>query len=94
MQINLNNVPNTDIDVDKSSSSKVSQQPATANTATVADRASLKNGSATVQSLQQQALAVPEVRQDKVDALKQQIQSGQYNANPAETAKAMRENGL
>jgi len=44
--------------------------------------------------LQQQAMAVPDVRQDKVDALKQQIASGQYNVDPSEVAKSMRENGL
>jgi flagellar biosynthesis anti-sigma factor FlgM len=93
MQINLNQVSSNEIELDKSSKGKASQQPSSA-TANVVDRASLKNDSTTVSSLQQQALAVPDVRQDKVDALKQQIQSGQYNDDPAETAKAMRENGL
>jgi negative regulator of flagellin synthesis FlgM len=93
MQINLNHVSSNEIDLEKSSTDKASQQSSLVNT-TVADRTSLKNDSATVNSLKQQALAAPDVRQDKVDSLKQQIQSGQYNANPAETAKAMRENGL
>lgn len=97
MQINPNQISSNEIELEKSSNGKASQQPSSATASTnanVLDTASLKNDSATVSSLQQQALAVPDVRQDKVDALKQQIQSGQYNADPAETAKAMRENGL
>jgi flagellar biosynthesis anti-sigma factor FlgM len=93
MQINLNQVSSNQIELEKSSTGKASQKPSSA-TDNVVDRASLKNDSATVNSLQQKALAVPDVRQDKVDALKQQIQSGQYRSDPGETAKAMRENGL
>ena len=97
MQINPNQISGNEIELEKSSNGKASQQPSSATSSTTAnfvDTASLKNDSATVSSLQQQALALPDVRQDKVDALKQQIQSGQYSASPAETAKAMRENGL
>jgi negative regulator of flagellin synthesis FlgM len=93
MQININQVSSNQIELDKNSNAKASQQT-TAATVNVEDRASLTNDSAAVTSLQQKALAVPDVRQDKVDALKQQIQSGQYKLDPDETAKAMRENGL
>jgi flagellar biosynthesis anti-sigma factor FlgM len=93
MRIDTNQVSSNQIELENSSTGKVSQQSSPAGT-NIEDRASLKNDSATVSSLQQTALAFPDVRQDKVDALKQQIQSGQYNADPGETAKAMRENGL
>jgi negative regulator of flagellin synthesis FlgM len=93
MQININQISSNQIELDKNSSTKASQQTTSAN-ANVEDRASLTSDSAAVTSLQQQALAIPDVRQDKVDALKQQIQSGQYNVDPDKTAKAMRENGL
>lgn len=94
MQINVNQTSSNQVELEKSSTSKANQQPAPSSTSQVEDRASLKNDSATVSSLQQQALAAPDVRQEKVDALKQQIQSGQYQHSPDETANAMRENGL
>jgi flagellar biosynthesis anti-sigma factor FlgM len=95
MQININQASSNPVDLETSSTNKASQTSASSSaSANVVDRASLRNDSATVSALQQQALAVPDVRQDKVDALKQQVQSGQYNFNPADTAKAMRENGL
>ena len=95
MQININQTCSNQVDLEKSSTNKANQ-PSTSSTASanVVDRASLTNDSTTVSALQQQALAVPDVRQDKVSALKQQIQSGQYDYSPADTAKAMRENGL
>ena len=94
MQININQTSSNQIDLESSSTSKASQPTSSSASANVVDRASLTNDSATISALQQQALAVPDVRQDKVDSLKQQIQSGQYNFSPADTAKAMRENGL
>jgi negative regulator of flagellin synthesis FlgM len=93
MRINANQVSSNEIELANNSTGKVSQQPSSAST-NVVDRASLKNDSATVTSLQQLALATPDVRQDKVDALKQQIKSGQYEINPDEIANSMRENGL
>ncbi len=93
MQINVNQISSSEIELEKSSNGKASAQAAPV-TVNVEDRASLKNDVAGVSSLKQQALAIPDVRQAKVDALKQQIQSGQYKADPAETAKAMRENGI
>jgi negative regulator of flagellin synthesis FlgM len=93
MRINANQVSSNEIELENNSAGKVSQQPSAATT-NVEDRASLKNDSATVTSLQQLALASPDVRQDKVDALKQQIKSGQYQINPDEIANSMRENGL
>jgi len=93
MQINVNQPSSNQVELEKSSTTKPSQQPSPSSAGNIEDRASL-NDSASVSSLQQQALALPEVRQDKVDALKTQIQSGQYSHDPAETANAMRENGL
>jgi negative regulator of flagellin synthesis FlgM len=97
MQINVNQSSGNQVELENSSNNKVSQQSTASSSnanASVVDRASLTNDSATVSALQQQAMATPDVRQDKVDALKQQVQSGQYNYDPASTAKAMRENGL
>jgi flagellar biosynthesis anti-sigma factor FlgM len=53
------------------------------------DRATLNSGGTSVQLLTKQALQSPEVRQDKVDAIRQSISSGQYQVDPAKIADAM-----
>lgn len=53
------------------------------------DRASLSSGSTAVASLVSAALSSPEVRQSKVDSLRQAINSGQYQVDPARIASAM-----
>ncbi|HEY1800677.1 MAG TPA: flagellar biosynthesis anti-sigma factor FlgM [Terriglobales bacterium] len=53
------------------------------------DSASLSLDQASIQSLQTQTLSTPEVRQDKVDALRQAIANGQYGIEPDKIADAM-----
>lgn len=53
------------------------------------DRAQLSFDQAHVQSLQAHALAAPEIRQAKVEALGQAIASGQYSVDAAKIAAAM-----
>jgi negative regulator of flagellin synthesis FlgM len=53
------------------------------------DTATLSTDSATVGSLTSQALASPEIRQDKVGALRQAIQSGSYKVDADSVANAM-----
>ena len=53
------------------------------------DTASLSFDRASVGSLVSQAMASPDVRQDKVDALRQAISSGQYKVEPTKIAEAM-----
>jgi negative regulator of flagellin synthesis FlgM len=53
------------------------------------DTASLSFDRASVSSLVSQAMAAPEVRQDKVDALRQAISTGQFKVEPARIAEAM-----
>jgi flagellar biosynthesis anti-sigma factor FlgM len=53
------------------------------------DRTTLHSDSASVQALTSQAMKTPEVRQDKVDALSQSVKSGEYMADPSETAGAI-----
>jgi negative regulator of flagellin synthesis FlgM len=50
------------------------------------DRATLQSDSAAVQALVQQALTLPEVRQGKVDAVRQAVNSGQFQVNPQKIA--------
>ncbi len=53
------------------------------------DRTTLAFDHANISSLVSQAVASPEVRQDKVDALRQAISSGQYKVDPGQVADAM-----
>jgi len=53
------------------------------------DTASLSFDRASVGSLVSQAMASPEVRQDKVDALRQAISNGQFKIEPDKIAEAM-----
>jgi negative regulator of flagellin synthesis FlgM len=53
------------------------------------DRTTLSTSSSAVSALVSQAMASPEVRQDKVNALKQQIASGTYVINPSKIAQGI-----
>lgn len=53
------------------------------------DTTSLSYGRANVGTLTSQALSSPDLRQDKIDALRQAISSGQYKAEPQQIAEAM-----
>ncbi len=70
----------------KSSSSAVSTT--TANPASE-DRTTFHSDAKTVQSFVSQALATPDVRQEKIDALKQSISDGSYKFDANKVADAM-----
>jgi flagellar biosynthesis anti-sigma factor FlgM len=72
------------------SSQQVSAQGAaqTGKTGTE-DRATFTSDSTSVNSLVSAALKFPEVRQDKVDGLRQAVNSGQYQLDPAKIAASM-----
>jgi negative regulator of flagellin synthesis FlgM len=53
------------------------------------DRTTLTSDSTSLSSLVSIALGSPEVRQDKVDSLRQAVSSGTYELDPAETAASM-----
>jgi len=53
------------------------------------DQATLSTDKATVDALAAKALSSPEIRQDKVDALRQAIKSGQYNLEPETIAQSI-----
>jgi flagellar biosynthesis anti-sigma factor FlgM len=57
------------------------------------DRTTLRTDSLSVQSLTSQALTTPAVRQDKVEALRQSINSGSYQVDPTKIADAIIGNG-
>lgn len=53
------------------------------------DRTTFTSDSASVGSLVSQAMRTPEIRQDRVDQLKQAISSGHYKLDPDAIASAM-----
>lgn len=53
------------------------------------DKATLSASQANVQALVAKALSSPEIRQDKVEALRQAIGKGEYKVDPGEIADAM-----
>jgi negative regulator of flagellin synthesis FlgM len=53
------------------------------------DRATLTSDSTSVGSLVSSALASPEVRQDKVDSLREAVNNGQYNLDPSKIAASI-----
>ncbi len=57
----------------------------------VEDKASLSTDTLSLTSLEATALAAPEVRQDKVEALRQAIQNGEYKVDPQKIAHAILE---
>lgn len=68
------------------STASVAAQPST-----VQDRTTLSSSGSAVSSLVSQAMSSPEVRQDKVDALKQQIANGTYKVDPKKIAQGILE---
>jgi len=53
------------------------------------DRATLTSDSTSVGSLVSTAMSSPELRQDKIDSLRQAIGSGQYDLDPGQIAASM-----
>ena len=91
MRIDSNN-PATLLSTDwsKSSASKAASSEYAGSTE---DRATFSSAGTAIQSLTAEAMNTPQVRQDKVDALRQSIASGQYHSDPASTADAIAESG-
>jgi len=58
-------------------------------TPSVNDKIDLSLDTVRVSSLEAKALSVPEVRQDKVDALRATIQRGEYKLEPDKMADAL-----
>jgi negative regulator of flagellin synthesis FlgM len=53
------------------------------------DRTTLAFDHANISALVSQAMSSPDVRQDKVDALRQAVSSGEYKVDPGQVADAM-----
>jgi negative regulator of flagellin synthesis FlgM len=57
----------------------------------VEDKASLSTDTLSLSSLEAKVQAAPEVRHDRVDALRQAIQNGEYEVDPQKIAHAILE---
>lgn len=57
----------------------------------VEDKASLSTDTLNLSSLEAKVQAAPEVRQEKVEALRQAIQNGEYEVDPQKIAHAILE---
>lgn len=60
-----------------------------ASNAAASEGATFSAGKVGVNTLEAQVLATPEIRQDRVEALRQAISSGNYQLDPAKMADAM-----
>ena len=75
------------------SSQQVNAQNAAKSESTAQeDRATLSSGSTSVGSLVSKALESPEVRQDKIDNLRQAIEGAQYKVEPDKIAASIVDN--
>jgi flagellar biosynthesis anti-sigma factor FlgM len=86
MRIDLNPPLQRGIETEKSGKSL---QSSNARASRANDDAGLSEDSVTLSSLATKALESSEVRQDKVDGLRQAIQNGQYSVDPQQVAEAM-----
>jgi flagellar biosynthesis anti-sigma factor FlgM len=88
MKIDGINPAATQLPVDNVAARVSTSGPATTQAA-AQDWTSFHSDSTSVQSLTSQALNSPEVRQGTVDALRQTVNSGQYQLDPAKIAAAI-----
>jgi flagellar biosynthesis anti-sigma factor FlgM len=88
MKIDLNSPAASQLSVDRGAK-QVSNGSLTGTQATTEDRISFHSDSLSVQSLTNQALNSPQIRTDKVDALRQSVASGTYQPDANQTAGAM-----
>jgi negative regulator of flagellin synthesis FlgM len=89
MRIDLFNSAASELSSERASQKATGENSAKSGQLQGEDRATLTSDSASVGSLVSTALSSPEVRQDKVDSLKQAISSGQYELNPGKIAKSI-----
>jgi negative regulator of flagellin synthesis FlgM len=88
MKIEVNGPAASQVPDPRSAKQVSNSGPATSQSATV-DRTTFYSDSASVQSLVSQALKSPEIRQDKVDSIRQSVSNGQYQVDPTKIAAAI-----
>jgi negative regulator of flagellin synthesis FlgM len=89
MRIDLYNSAASQISSEPNSQQVSAQNTANSGQVGTEDRATLTSDSTSVGSLVSTALKSPQVRQDKVDSLRQAVSSGQYQLDPQKIAASM-----
>lgn len=89
MRIDLSNIAASQLASEVNSKPTTAQIPAKSGGINEEDRATLTSDSTSVGSLVSTALSSPEVRQGKVDSLRQAINNGQYAIDPVSVAVSM-----
>jgi len=88
MRIDLNHEPQQVSETNLTNAQNVSTRSSAGN-GLGDDQAQLSGAHAQVEALAAQASQLPEVRQERVQALRQAVQGGQYHASPEQVAGAM-----
>jgi len=88
MKIDVNSPAASQLPADRGAMHVSSSSVAGTQSATE-DRITFSSDTTSVQSLTRQALNSPEVRQDKVDALRQSVNSGAYQLDAVKIANAI-----
>ncbi len=92
MRVDSNNPANLlPTDWSTSSASKAASSEYVGST--TEDRTTFSSAGTAIQSLTAEAMSTPPVRQDKVDALRQSVASGEYQLDPASIASAIAKSG-
>jgi negative regulator of flagellin synthesis FlgM len=87
MRIGLNTQVPESVSSERASDSAVSTNAKSAASAQNTD--AFSSDTVSLSALASRALQSPEIRQDRVDSLRQQIESGQYQIDPKAIADAM-----
>lgn len=88
MKIDLGSAVASQAVMERSSKPLSSTSNNAASSSISGDRTTFSSGSS-VKSLTSQAMNTPEVRQDKVDALRQSISNGDYKVDPNKIASSI-----
>jgi negative regulator of flagellin synthesis FlgM len=86
MRIDLNHITLQDLAREEKTRKAGLKSPGSPS---IEDKTSLSADTQSISSLQAQAMATPAIRQDKVEALRQAIQQGQYQLEPDQIAHAI-----
>jgi flagellar biosynthesis anti-sigma factor FlgM len=89
MRIDLTNSSAGALSSELSSQQVSTRSAAQTSKAGTEDRATFTSDSVSVNSLVSAALSSPEIRQEKVDTLRQAVNSGQYTLDPGKIAASM-----
>ena len=87
MRIDLNIAQLSGMERDDNTARKPGSKASSATS--IEDTTSLSTDSVSLSSLETRVMAMPQLRQDKVDALRLAIQNGDYKMEPAKLAQAI-----